>query len=373
MARARRVAWRPAREQGITLVEMCLALVVLALVAASIATAFIAASDVVEKNAGRIELVQAGRAAMSRLLAELGTATAIEARADNSLRVYCEGTTSNGSFARRVEFWVADGTLWRQVEGESAQALAEHVTGLTTTGLTFWSTLSSSADIVAPQVGPAAWTTGPVNWRSVRFGDGFWSKANTNGRLFIPTDGVLDNAQGTIEFWFRPEYSQLYVQKATDKYLLDTAPGGGAIQLFFQYTTRQMRFCMNGSASCVVAWDPTWVAGQVVHVAVVWDCTGRQIGGGRTMALYIDGVRCETAAETTTWTPVAFGSTVSLGEYDLFDGEATFENIRIYTYCKTDFTDRYVQTASSLMRVRLDMTDEKTGQTFSLSSGVTVP
>lgn len=373
MARRGRFGWRPARGRGITLVEMCLALAVLGLVAASIATAFIAASDVVEKGRSRTELVQEGRAAMNRILAELRTATAIEARSDNSLRVFCEGTTSSGSFARRVEYWVADGTLWRRVEGEPAQVLAEHVTGLTTTGLTFWSKLSSSADIVVPQVGPAAWTMGPVDWRAVRFGNGFWSKANSNCRLFISTDGVLDDAQGTIEFWFRPEYSWSYLEKVTDKYLLDTSPGGGMIELFFDCATRQVRFRMNGSDSYAVRWDPTWIADQVLHVAIVWDCTGTQIGGGRTMALYVNGVQRETAAETTTWTPAAFGATLSLGEHELFDAEATFENIRIYTYCKTDFSDRYVQTASSLMRVRLDMADDETGQAFSLSSGVTVP
>ena len=110
-----------AHRGGLTLVEMCLALAVLGLVAASIAATFIAASDIVERGRSETELAQTGRAAMNRLLAELRTATAIEARMANRVRVYCEGTTVAGSFSRRVEFWMLGGTLYRTLPIVSGQ------------------------------------------------------------------------------------------------------------------------------------------------------------------------------------------------------------------------------------------------------------
>ncbi|MBN1918208.1 MAG: hypothetical protein JW889_09880 [Verrucomicrobia bacterium] len=372
MAQATRRDGCPPRRPGITLVEMCLALAVLGLVAASIATVFIAASDVVERDRGRTEMVQAGRAAMNRMLAELRTATAIEARSANSLRVYCQGTTWSGSLARRVEYWVADGTLWRQVEGEEAQALADRVTGLWTGGLTLWSKLGSSSDIAYPQVGPAGSITGTPYWTAVHFGTGFWSKRDSYCRAFFPAAGVLDNAQGTIEFWFRPEYSWQLIQRSVDKVLVETSSGSGHIELYYDESQQELVYRINADDSTRIEHLPTWGPDETVHVAMVWDCTGRQIGGGRTMALYINGVLCDDGAVIDTWTPQPFGAWLSLGDYEFCDAEAAYENLRVYDYCKTDFRDRYLQQAPCLMRVRLDLADEATGDTLSIESGVPV-
>ena len=101
---------------GLTLVELVLAILVVGMIAASITTIFGAASDLVEKGRDRGELVQSGRVAMNRLLAELGTAVTIEARLDNLLRIRSVGVTNGGGFNRFVTFWAADGTLWRPRE-----------------------------------------------------------------------------------------------------------------------------------------------------------------------------------------------------------------------------------------------------------------
>jgi type II secretory pathway pseudopilin PulG len=360
---------RVARARGITLVEMCLALAVLGMVTASIATAFIAASNIVEKNRNRSELVQEGRAAMNRLLAELRTATAIEARSANSLRVYCEGTTWRGSFARRVEYWVADGTLWRRVEGEAAQAMAEHVSGLTTGGLTLWSTLDEAGDVLAPQVGPGGSFYGVPYWTPVRFGTGFCGSVGSYARVGFPTSGVLNAECGTIEFWLKPQFSRQFLGGGRDKYLIDTSSGGTEFRLYFDCSTGELKLRINGKE---VKWEPTWAPDQVVHVAVVWDCTGRRIGSGRTVALFVNGELSEESPRTNTWTATPFGSVFSLGDYELYEAEAAFENLRVYDYCKTDFRDRYLQQAPCLLRVRLDLAQGETGHTVSVESGVPV-
>jgi type II secretory pathway pseudopilin PulG len=362
------LARRSCSEVGLTLVEMCLALVVLGMVVASIASIFGAASDLVERGRTRVELVQAGRAAMSRLLAELRSATAIEARADDYLRVYCSGTTDSGSFSRRVEFWVDGGTLWRRVEGETAQALAENIVGLDTGGLTLWSKLDGTSDVLYPQVGPAGSFANTPAWTSVKFNTGFRSAASSGSRVIFPTNGVLNSECGTIEFWMRPAFSTEWRGLDRDKYLVDTESGGIKIEFFYDKGAKQLRLRVNGKE---VQWAPTWAPDEIAHVALVWDCTGKRIGGGRTVALYVDSKLREITACTSTWTPTAFGAHFCFGKADGGEAEAAFDNLRVYDYCKTDLRDRYREQALGLVRVTLTLENpDAPGETITIPGGV---
>jgi type II secretory pathway pseudopilin PulG len=354
---------------GLTLVEMCLALAILGLVAASIATAFIAASDTVEKGREQIELVQAGRAAMNRLLGELRTTSAIASRSDNALRVYCTGTTEAGGFARWVEFWVADATLWRRVDGEEAQALADDVQSLWTGGLVLWSKLDSAGDVVSPQLGPSGSVAGTSSWAPGTFGYGLYAPAGSACRAVFPTSGVLSSAQGTIEFWFRPDFSVTWPGLSHDKYLVDARGGTDEIVCFYDVSAKQLVFSVAGKE---VDWEPTWAPGQWVHIALVWDCTGQEIGGGRTVALYVDGVLCGGSAQTGTWSLASLGASFALGNLEGVEAEGVFDNLRVYDYCTTDFRARYREQALGLMRVRLTLEDDATGRTFTIASGVAV-
>jgi hypothetical protein len=228
-----------------TLVEMCLALLVFGMVAASIATAFIAASDLVERGRGRAELVQAGRVAMNRLLAELRTTQTIEERSENTLGVFSSGLTDGGGFARSVEFSVEDGALWRRVTGEEKQVLAENVESFETGGLTLWSKLGGPGDVIFPEVGAAGYFVSAPAWRPVHFGNGFWAPAGSGRCVFFPTAGVLDNARGTLEFWMRPEFSAEWRGAYQDKYLVDTEGSAGKIELIFSYSERKLVFRMS--------------------------------------------------------------------------------------------------------------------------------
>jgi hypothetical protein len=365
--RERGLARRRLGGVGLTLVEMCLALVVLGMVVAAIAGTFGAAFDLVEKGRTRTELVQAGRAAMNRLLAELRSATAIEARSDDYLRVYCSGITDAGSFARRVEFWVDGGTLWRRVEGETAQALAENVVGLDTGGLRLWSKLDGTTDVLFPQVGPAGSFQNVPAWTSVKYSTGFWSTASSGSRVIFATAGVLEGECGTIEFWMRPAFSAVWPGLAQDKYLVDTESGGSTIQFVFDYSARTLKLSVSGKQ---VEWAPTWAPDEIVHVALVWDCTGKRIGGGRTVALYVDGKLRESAACTSTWTPSPFGSTFCFGKATGGEAEAAFDNLRVYDYCRTDLRDRYREQALGLVRVFLTLEDpDAPGETVTMESG----
>ncbi len=356
-----------ARSRGLTLVEMSLAIMVLGLVAVSVVTIFGAASDLVEEGRGRAELTQAGRAAMNRLLAELRMTVGIEGRSDDYLRVFCEGTTSMATISRRVTFWVEDGTLWRRVEGEEAQALAEDVTGLRTGGLTLWSTLDGVTSVTSPEVGPAGYFANFSAWRMVYFATGFWSDAGSGRRAVFPTEGVLDNACGTMEFWLKPDFSAQWRGADQDKYLIDTEDGGEKIVLFFDHSARELKFRVSGKE---VKWEPTWAPGAVVHVALVWDCTGRAIGGGRTVALYVNGMLCEASAQTGTWSAQPFGAYFCLSQTYGAEAEAAFDNLRVYDYCKTDFRDRYKEDALGLMRVELTLESPDGSETLTLENGV---
>jgi len=358
-----------ARTGGLTLIEMCLALAVLGIVAASIATTFIAASDIVEKGRSKTELVQMGRAAMNRLLAELRTATAIEERADNYLRVYCQGTTVAGSFARRVEFWVDEGVLLRRVEGQDAQVLADNVQAFWTGGLTLWSELDGSLDVLYPQVGPGGSVLGSAHWDAVYFGDGFSSEPWSGARVRFPTADVLNGECGTIEFWFKPEFSAVWRGYDKDKYLVEGASNGAEFRLYFDRSAEEIKAKIRGKE---VKWEPTWAPGQVVHIALAWDCTGTELPGGRTVALFVNGELCEDSDQTSTWTAESFGSSFTLGEYNMYDAEAAFDNLRVYDYCKTDFSDRYLEQEFGVMRVGLTLVDDETGQTVVIDSAVSV-
>ena len=239
-----------------------------------------------------------------------------------------------------------------------------------------WNKLGSIAQVTTSEIGSGGNIVGSIGFEPSKYDDGFIAKAPLNGITFPIEiqDQIRD--RGTIELWFTPKYSNPIPYVAGYFMLFagdiqfwwgDGVSGGGGlvVQLYF------------GNPSWPTAEEPTpWIATpyQNYHLAAVWDKSGID-GSSDTIRIYRDGVIVANAA-TAAWgtDPAIYNSPIGIGadaQYDRY----IIDNMKIYDYAKTDFSDRFVEgfiparkghltklTSSSIVRGPLPLHDTIAGQ-----------
>jgi len=333
---------------GVTLIEIVLAIGVLGIVMASAVRIFGISLDL--KEAGEIEneAIQTVRVLSNRISAELKRATAIKAAGQGLLKfdmLADDGRTQN------IIYTLTDNVLRRQEAGVSDIEIAANITEFNTGGIKLWSKLGSEYEISNPEIGPGGMILETPAFNTMVFDKGIEVIGNKSMQVMFPAASLLNHQQGTIEFWARPEYSVTDIGKVTEKHMIDSAVGtsGERIELFFHKNLARLVFRMNGSDLTRLEIIPGWQKSDLVHIAAVWDSGAKFLGQGRTMVLYVDGLRAaEVSPETTTWTPGRFSGYFCFGSYAGNEAEASFDNIKVYDYCKTNFNDRLQEEGEGL-------------------------
>jgi len=202
----------------------------------------------------------------------------------------------------------------------------------------FWHRMESAS---GAETGQAMTWTGTSGFEPAQFGNGAYSV--TSGTAYTPYTGIWPNTasiqRGSLEFWFKCK-SDGFVIPSTyfTRYLTLGAvvirSDVGGVKVY------------SNSGSNLLQRTYTPVTGQLHHVAWSWDASG--IGGtGKTEILYWDGV--ETASDTLPITATAqyrgdqwdnfyLGSTGSGSDYI---AQFDLDNVKIWNYAKTDFSDRF--------------------------------
>ncbi len=141
------------------------------------------------------------------------------------------------------------------------------------------------------------------------------------------TQTNLDNDQGTLSFFFCPDWD--WTDQTIPLRFLSTMPGidGGNGWLILRNQHNHLAFCTGylDATGWHWEWSPTapvpahWKPGEWYHLAVTWD--GR--GGSFTRVLYLDGQECGrvtqqgvTAAVKSDRAVLTFGSESAPGRYD---------------------------------------------------------
>ncbi len=257
---------------------------------------------------------------------------------------------------------------------------------------------------VAPDVGtegvlrywePGYWGSGAttasyINFSPAgRFGNGvtFNYSGNSNGwcsqdAINYPIGGQMSPAEGTIEFWYKPHFDHtdtsaviqvLSGYKSNLDYPLQTyyerqrhsqsylwfAYHGWSGRHYWTFSVNERDASGNVTHDTFARTPPesdpnrfTFNAEQWMHVGLVWKSNGVEDYGNKTVMLFIDGV--EVASTTQTYpTTYPFGEYLVLGSStgQSFDpslpgnnysgASGDIDNLKIWDYAKTDFSDRF--------------------------------
>ncbi|MBN1578554.1 MAG: hypothetical protein JW913_18470 [Chitinispirillaceae bacterium] len=229
-------------------------------------------------------------------------------------------------------------------------------------GLVLWNKLGSQDEVENSEVGPDGFIYGTgTNFVTGQFGNGFTSGSANSGPNFGLWETINPdyNLRGTVEFWWKParDYNegnsapdQLFVSGIwQDPWILpfqlmyrwrEGTEGMGGFE--FQTSSHYLR-----SGKVVPFNTDDWV-----HVAFVWDMDGLPDHSDAFYGVYVnesyyqlyDALDPSGTINYPMDKPI--GAYFSMGYYDA-DGnnqcQGVIDNIKIYNYAKTDFSDRFIE------------------------------
>lgn len=228
-------------------------------------------------------------------------------------------------------------------------------------GVTFWNKLDGGTADVPSEIGPSlnyydSVVDGPGDVGSVTFAPGRFGNAATLGprdyyqmarvRALVLRDlrNVLNPERGTIAVWYKEK--ERPVPYEHNNYLIF----GGGFDLFppvqFQNSfdgvnpnTLQFIIQFGGERQLVDAlFSPP--LNEWVHVAAVWDRRGID-GTSETVRLYVNGNRVGATTANAWGTGFESNNVDIAGGNDLIQDKFALDNMVVYDYAKTDFSDRF--------------------------------
>jgi hypothetical protein len=352
---------------GFTLAEVLISAALTGVIAASLALLFKTSIDLVESSDEKNELVQEARNSLNRIMAELRNTTEIAAVTQSSLAFDTAYRQGGSTESRHIEYSYDGSTLWKSVNYGPWNTCIENVDQFRAGGITLWSTLDDNLSIAFPEIGPGGSIDGNVEFAPAKFDSGYLSRPIISNVRF-PAGNVVLKRAGTIEFWYRPQHTFEDEYDEPLRQLIKVTCGATPdyISVFFDPASRELFADISILSLKRIIWKPDWEANSIVHVALVWDSTGRDIGDSQTAALFIDGEQRATSANiTSTWARSGyFTAELIIGDPDfVVVSEAVFDNIKVYDYCKTNFDDRHKDDAIGAISIALRL-HNGTDQTF---------
>ena len=219
-----------------------------------------------------------------------------------------------------------------------------------------WNKLGSEYEVTHSEIGPnldfAGGVSNQIVFEPCQFGNGFRSESRWQG-VTIPKE-VLNPTKGCYEMWFKSQVTRPVAYQYGRLQWLDQLVNGagGCLHLVWDDATpygglnNQIDVTI-GDTEVFAANPPTFTAeiGRLYHIALVWDMNGID-GSSDTARLYIDGNLI--AASTVQYNPIAGNGPGYIGRIqnqtpgwsDCY-GKLTFDNLKIWGYAKTDFSDRF--------------------------------
>ena len=230
--------------------------------------------------------------------------------------------------------------------------------------VTFWNRLEGGTAFVASEIGPDLYpwdprddgptgtndVGGPPRFVPGRFGNAvtmgpgdYYSMARVHGLVLRGVSSVAKPERGTIAVWYKERQRPVPFQHNLYK-LFD---GGFGLESPLQLANNAENALGNLSFAVIFGGEHNVVhvpfappLDEWVHVAAVWDRGGIE-GTEETARVYVDGVAVG-AITTATW-----GSTFQENRADIAGGGDFMENmfalddLILYDYAKTDFSDRF--------------------------------
>lgn len=226
--------------------------------------------------------------------------------------------------------------------------LAEPVFGQ---GVVLWNKLGSASEVTNSGIGPNGVIqqgTPSILYGPVQFGSGINVQGTYGDRN--PTAVTFDRSsiasfsgnKGTMAFWVKPNHDSNYTGIArwigsgnSPEFSPDVYWRGWEKRIWFQICAQPFGCDISAVVSVTNAMF-AFRAGDVFHVALVWDREGID-GTSDTIRAYINGTFY--GAATRSWYRDLPIGEVKLGNHD-YAQLAEIDNLVVWDYAKTDFSDR---------------------------------
>lgn len=205
--------------------------------------------------------------------------------------------------------------------------------------------LGSNTEVSNSVVGANGTIVSNAIFKPGKFGNGFYI-SNDNDYITFPPSTLSDWSKFTAEMWLKPDWSMIGGTSTSDgidhsPFLMHEGSSLDYISLYF-HQNGVIIFALNAdSGNCAVYEDTLDItAEQWYHYAIVADINGIA-GTSDKMRLYIDGNMIKAISEY--YVPGSF--IIYVGIYDPanpdnLEFEGIIDNLKIYNYAKTDFSDR---------------------------------
>lgn len=207
-----------------------------------------------------------------------------------------------------------------------------------------WSKLEDAGDVTSPQLGTGGAEVGSPTYPAAKFGNGILSDVNNEGCTFPTVANSINIDKGTIEFWAKIMFETTEVDFHDFIYCQVDGSNGG-IRLLFSPSVDDFWVIIQveGIEIILIATAGlSWNSGDLRHFGLTWDRQGNDIGGGKTVALYVENVL--EASSVTTWDTDTLPANMCVGyRPGQKHSDAVIDNIKTYDTCKTDFSDRFTE------------------------------
>jgi hypothetical protein len=233
-------------------------------------------------------------------------------------------------------------------------------------GLLLWNKLGSLYEVTHSVVGPNGVIVGDIAYLPCRYGDGFRPLPRTGDHNspnnFIDFAGLGLGPRGCIEFWFLPDWSDWHTGHGVDIFYygvieqpqnLLLALGYNDWQGLLNVTAIEQNFARFVEKDYVPGSISGWSTTTPFHVAFVWD--GTQPTSADKLRFFLNGVEPTPYREYlgnpsfTTWPPMAvlrMASRLVSGDWNRHHWEGAdgvIDNLKVWSYPKTDFSDRFTE------------------------------
>jgi hypothetical protein len=231
-------------------------------------------------------------------------------------------------------------------------------------GLILWNKLGSIEEVTHSEVGPDGIIVGDISFFPVQHGDGFSPDPRAGDHNipdnYIEFQGLQLGPQGSIEFWYRPTWSDFSIGHVVDILYYGVAEDIFNTHITMHFNNLQNRFnnaaISQGSVANVAVQQfapiPGWSTTMPIHIAFTWNGCAPVVTDR--LMVFVNGVALPNTfffgdPMLDDWLPGAvlrLGSRLLSGDWNRhnwegLDGE--MDNLKVWNYPKTDFSDRFIE------------------------------
>jgi hypothetical protein len=154
---------------------------------------------------------------------------------------------------------------------------------------------------------------------------------NDSDTLAYPAPGNIETGQGTVEFWFNPDFDPY--SPPDDMWLYSTGDyGRDEINIYIDYSGILRFDFHDDSGQPVSAYRnvSSWNAGEWHHMAGIWDVYN-YVGSGKIIDLFLDGSNDSVLYSGEYYSYGEFGDTMYLGSYasGTYQADSVFDEFRV--------------------------------------------